>query len=253
MAMRDNFSFSSPAAANDLRPLDEGDGVGGQVVVQSPGSSSASAEPVEVEVGDGHSPAVALADRERRRGDRLGDAERAAAPRTKVVFPAPDRRRPGRRRPVGPGGEPAASASVSAAGSFAVPSRRPKKSSWSAGGLRARPREARAARAAAPSSSLSAAKSSSSSSLTRGAEDRRRMEDREDVEGALAERVDLRLAANLRDPGLVAGDQLGREVPSVAITFGSISSTCEQVGAAGLDLAAAGRGFPEAGIAGRSR
>src|SRR5690349_14387393 len=62
------------------RPLDEGDGIGAQVVVEQRRVLVLEAlKAVEIEVGDRHPPAlVALADREGGRGDRRGDAEGAA-------------------------------------------------------------------------------------------------------------------------------------------------------------------------------
>src|SRR5262249_40967200 len=61
-----------------LRPLDEGDRVGGEVVLEQRRVLAVEAtEPVQVEVRDpGVAATVALADREGRRGDRLLHAER---------------------------------------------------------------------------------------------------------------------------------------------------------------------------------
>ena len=73
-------------------PLDEGDAVGAEVVVEQGRVLALEAlQPVEVEVGDGQAAAaVALADREGRRGDRLRRSPSARqAPRISVVLPAP--------------------------------------------------------------------------------------------------------------------------------------------------------------------
>src|SRR3954470_18423397 len=60
------------------RPLDERDGVRGDVVVEQGRVLLLElGEPVEVEMGDRHAPAVGVPDREGRRGDRLRDAQRA--------------------------------------------------------------------------------------------------------------------------------------------------------------------------------
>ncbi len=74
-----------------LRPLDEGDRVRAEVVRQQVGIfAGQTRDAKQVQVGDGDGRGVALADRERRAGDRA--ARRPAtrqAPRTNVVLPAP--------------------------------------------------------------------------------------------------------------------------------------------------------------------
>ena len=63
------------------------------------------------------------------------------------------------------------------------------------------------------------------------------MEDREDLDRPLAEGVHLRRAPDPRDPGLIAGDQLRREVAERGdhLRLDQFDLP-EQVGAAGLDL-----------------
>ena len=70
---------SAVTAVRDLRPLDERHTVGREVVGQQRRVLGAEvAEPVEVEVRDGHAALVALADRERRAGDAPAHSERTA-------------------------------------------------------------------------------------------------------------------------------------------------------------------------------
>ena len=89
------------------------------------------------------------------------------------------------------------------------------------------------------SRSRSAAKSSRSvSTQRRRAQRRRRVEQRHHEHRRAAERVDLRRAADLGDPGLALPViSFVAKLPSVAITVGWISSIWRsQVGPAGLDL-----------------
>jgi len=61
------------------RPLDEGDGIRRQVVVEQGGILVAQVrEAVQVEMGDGQATSIGVPDREGRRGDLVGDAERPA-------------------------------------------------------------------------------------------------------------------------------------------------------------------------------
>ena len=72
-----------------LGPLDEGDRAVEVRLEVAPLLRVEAGEPVEVEMGDRNRRLVAVADREGRARDRLDDPERPAAPRTKVVLPAP--------------------------------------------------------------------------------------------------------------------------------------------------------------------
>ena len=63
------------------------------------------------------------------------------------------------------------------------------------------------------------------------------MEDREHVEGSGAERVDLRVPPDACDPGLILGDQLGREVPQGHDHLGlDQPDLLEQIGTASVEL-----------------
>src|SRR5262245_47875773 len=73
------------------RPLDEGNGLGVEVVVQQRRILALEpTEPVEVEVGDRQPPAVALTDREGGRGDRPLDSKRPAGAADQGRLPGPE-------------------------------------------------------------------------------------------------------------------------------------------------------------------
>ena len=238
----------------DRRPLDEGDAVGAEVVVEQGRVLALEAlQPVEVEVGDRQAAAaVALADREGRRGDRLLDPERPAGAADQRRLAGPDlaaddddvarraaARRRGRRR-----------ASVSAAELLSIRStlsrtcragrraaaaaarRRPRFGGGDLLGARRRRRRRAASR------SGTVARSSRSCLLhRRRAQRRRRVQERQQEDGAAAELVHLRRAAHLGDPGRVAAEQLGGEVAERADDPRlDQPHLLEQVGPAGLDL-----------------